>query len=237
MQEAINNGKTTVSHKNFLALISPSFAGVEDPEDMSAILARTHLIVLTDAAVYFRLANTDKGDVDFITWPINEPRDLLTPEQKLVFQEYKKNPDGHTLPQRFHEDAVWSQELIRKLLHGEYVPRTITIRGRALFGGQASTTHQHPSLLPPAEMQAKVKQEKLEHVFKELKRKPRQVIDLDSPSPAKHSRRGDAVNAPQNPATLPGLHMEEEDFPDVGEGDGLEQALEQEMDKMSTEED
>ena len=60
MQEAINNGKTTVSQKKFLDLISPSFAGVEDPEDMSAILARTHLSVLTDAAVYFRLANTDR---------------------------------------------------------------------------------------------------------------------------------------------------------------------------------
>lgn len=198
VQEAINNGKTAVSRKKILDSISPSFAGIEDPEDMSAILARTHLIGLTDAAVYFRFANTDKGDVDFITWPNNEPRDLLTPEQKLVFQEYKKNPDGHTLPQRFHEDAVWSQELIRKLMRGEYVPRTITIRGRALFGGQASTTHQPPSLLPPAEMQAKVKQEELEHVFKQLKRKPCQIIDLDSPSPLKHSRRGDAVTAPQN---------------------------------------
>ena len=60
VQEAINNGKATVSHKKFLELISPSFAGVEDPEDLSAILARAHLSVLTDAAVYFRLANTDR---------------------------------------------------------------------------------------------------------------------------------------------------------------------------------
>lgn len=87
VQEAVNNGKTAVSRKNFLDLISPSFAGVEGPEDMSAILARTHLIVLADPPVYFRLASADKGDVDFITWPSNEPRDLLTPEQKLVFQE------------------------------------------------------------------------------------------------------------------------------------------------------
>lgn len=52
---------------------------------------------------------------------------------------------------------------IHKLLHGEYAPRAIAIRGRALFGGQASATHQPPSLLPPAAMQAKVKQEQLEH--------------------------------------------------------------------------
>lgn len=70
-----------------------------------------------------------------------------------------------------------------------------------------------------------------------MKRKPRQVIHLDSPSPLKRSRRGDAVTAPQNPSMLPGLQMEEEDFPEVGEDDGLEEALGQEMDKLSAEED
>ena len=58
-------------------------------------------------------------------------------------------------------------------------------------------------------MLAKVKKEQFEHVFEQLKRKPAQIIDLDSPSPLKHSRRGDAANAPQNPSTLPGLQVEE----------------------------
>ena len=31
IKEALKNGKTMVSHKDFLDLISPSFAGVEDP--------------------------------------------------------------------------------------------------------------------------------------------------------------------------------------------------------------
>ena len=147
IKEALKNGKTMVSHKDFLDLIGPSFAGVEDPEDMNAILARTHLIVLTETAVYWRLARTDKGDVDFIAWPANESRDLLAEDQKVIFEEYKRNPDGHCLPPRFHEDAVWSQELIGKLLRGEDIPRTITVRRQSLFGAEASTTYHPPSLL------------------------------------------------------------------------------------------
>lgn len=137
MKVALKDGKTVVSHKDFLDLIGPSFAGVEDSEDMSAILARTHLIVLTDSAVYWCLARADKGDVDFITWPSNEPRDLLTHEQKLIFQDYKANPDGHCLLPRFHEDAVRSQELIRKLLRGE------TSRVPSLFVDNLSLAKKH----------------------------------------------------------------------------------------------
>ena len=115
----------------------------------------------------------------------------------------------------------------------------VTIRGRALFGGQASTTHQPPSLLPPAEMLAKVKKEQFEHVFKQLKRKPAQIINLDSPYPLKQFCRGDAANAPQNPSTLPGLQVEEADFPEDdidhfparGEPDELQLALENIIDE------
>ena len=42
------NGKTEIAHNDFMDLIAPSFTGVDDKEDMAAILARTHMIVLTD---------------------------------------------------------------------------------------------------------------------------------------------------------------------------------------------
>ena len=61
-------------------------------------------------------------------------KDLLVAAQKPIFKAYKKDPAAHTLPSNFHEDCVWSQELLRKVLSGEDVPRTITIRGMSLLG-------------------------------------------------------------------------------------------------------
>ena len=40
-----------ISYQNFKNLINPSFAGVEEKEDMDAIMARTHLIVITDNSI------------------------------------------------------------------------------------------------------------------------------------------------------------------------------------------
>ena len=183
--------------------------------------------------VYWRLARTDKGDVDFIAWPANESRDLLAEDQKVIFQEYKRNPDGHCLPPRFHEDAVWSQELIGKLLRGEDIPRTITVRRQSLFGAEVSTTYHPPSLLPSADMKVKVKQEKATQVFKALKRMPRTTIDLSSPSPAPAKRPRPSSSGPPNPDFL-GM-QEDESFPNVGEGDDLTSALEEAMDDLAAE--
>ena len=128
-----------IPYDKFLQLIQPSFCAVEDPEDMDAIMARTHLIVITDHGLYFRVANTSKDHVDFIRWEENAPKDLLSPSQTWVFKQYKMNPDKHQLPPSYHEDCLWSQEVLRRLLHGESIPTSCTIRTpRGLFGDAAS---------------------------------------------------------------------------------------------------
>jgi hypothetical protein len=58
-----------IEHKDFLDMVAPSFSGVEDSEDMAAILARTHIIVLTDNGVYYRVASTERRKVQCIPWP------------------------------------------------------------------------------------------------------------------------------------------------------------------------
>ena len=142
LENALKGGKVnSIAYKDFLDLVAPSFGGVEDTEDMAAIFARTHLIVLTDKGVYWRLAGTDKEDVQFIPWPDNQSKDLLVDSQKPIFQAYKKDPEAHALPANFHEDSVWSQELLRKLLSGEEIPRTVTVRGVSLFGNGSFETH------------------------------------------------------------------------------------------------
>eukprot|EP00438_Fugacium_kawagutii_P030538 Skav235987 [mRNA] locus=scaffold348:92891:96249:+ [translate_table: standard] len=229
-----------IFYKDFLDLIAPSFSGVDDAEDMAAILARTHLIVLTDKGVYWRLAGTTADDVPFISWPENQSKDLLVNAQKPIFKAYKKDPDAHNLPPNFHEDSVWSQELLRKLLSGEEIPRTITVRGRSLFGGDCVERQEVPQLLPHAEMRSRVKQEQVTEVFRNLKRQPiRTVIDLGSPSPAKRSHSSVlATEGVPNPDSLPGMEVEadiDDSFPEVGRDDGLEREIERMMDEAAEE--
>ena len=55
-----------IEHKDLRDLIAPSFAAVDDSEDMAAILARTHIILLTETGVYYRVASTEKVKVECI---------------------------------------------------------------------------------------------------------------------------------------------------------------------------
>ena len=123
-----------ISHDDFVKLITPSFSAVDEVEDMDAIMARTHFIVITDNGIYYRVAATTKTSINFIPWG-NEPKDLLAQSQVEIFKAYKLNPHGHKLPPSYHEDCAWSQEVLRRLLNGENVPQSYTInRPRGLFG-------------------------------------------------------------------------------------------------------
>lgn len=242
-------GTMDVSHADFLALLAPSFTGIEDPQDMAAILARTHLIVLTDNGVYYRIASTEEKNVEFIKWPDSNERDLLAAAYRPVFQAYKKNPSDHTLPESYHADSAWSQELLRRLLNGETVPRTVTIQSHInVFGEARAAAQEAPKLLSDQELKAKVKTEQCNLAFRKLKSYPiGHIIELDSPSPAKRMKPSclstgsgssssalPALSAPVNPDNLPGMENDEDtaDFPNVGEQDGLEVALEKVMDEM-----
>ena len=238
-----------VSHADFLALLAPSFAGVEDAQDMAAILPRTHLIVLTDSGVYYRVASTQEQAVQFLTWPDSTDRDLLAASYRPVFHAYKKNPSMQTLPESFHADSAWSQELLRRLLNGESIPRTMTIRGHSVFGQSREVIQKAPELLSNAEMQVKVKTEQCNQAFKHLKSFPiGHTIELDSPSPVKRRKSSEPCLAegasssalpsnlaPENPDNLPGL-QNDDPFPVVGGKDDLEIALEEALEEALHEE-
>ena len=188
-----------VEHKLFLDLIHPSFEGVDNMEDMAAIIARTHIIVITDNGVYWRLAGAQKSKVKFVPWPAGEPIDILAPSQKPVFAAYKKNPSNHTLPPNFHADMVWSHEVLGRLFRGEHVPRTMTVRGCSLFGGEPSLPRQiPPRLLDDGQTKAKVKKEQVSTVFRNLKRTGPIQIELDSPSPPSKQQRNVASRGPSS---------------------------------------
>ena len=75
-------------HEEFLKMIKPSFLAVDEDEDMDAILARTHLIVITDSGVYYRVASTSKDPVSFMLWDPKEPKDLVAASQHHIFKQY-----------------------------------------------------------------------------------------------------------------------------------------------------
>lgn len=232
-QEMQKKGASSISHQDFLDIIAPSFTAVEAKEDMAAILARTHVIVLTENGVYYRVSNTQKVDVPFIQWPEPSIKDILAEEHKPIFKAYRQNPSGHSLPDNYHADVIWSQELLRKLLNGESVPRTITIRRASLFSAEVSEVQQAPRLLPASEMAIKVKKEREVNFFKNLKRSNFGIIELDSPSPPKRSRSTSAPSVP-NPDDLPGMSLQNE-FPEAEESDGLQVELERMMELEMTE--
>ncbi|CAE8596347.1 unnamed protein product [Polarella glacialis] len=177
-------GVFEVTFANFMNLIQPSFAAIDDKEDMLAILARTHVILISDNGVYHRVAGTTQDPVKFIEWPTDAPKDILTVEYKPVFQKYKKDPFQHIYPDNFDEDSVWSQALLHKLINGEPLPHTISVRTTNLFGDGHSTTIQAvPNLLPNAEMKYRVKVEKTKSAWRALRSQPPVFIDLDAPSP------------------------------------------------------
>lgn len=69
------------SFAEFLDLIRPSFAAIDSKEDMHAILARTRVILLGEHGVFWRVAGTEKNEVNFQPWPRNESKDILVAEQ------------------------------------------------------------------------------------------------------------------------------------------------------------
>jgi hypothetical protein len=176
--------------EDFLPLIQPSFAGVGERDDMDAVLARTHLIVLTLHGVYWRLASPDLNTVKIVEWPAGSAHDLLAPEYKPTFLAYKKNPHERQLPPSFHEDSVWSQALLKRLIAGEPVPPTATIFNANWFSvGRSDAIQLVPPLMTNDETRVKVKMEKKAAFFK--LHKSRGVIDLGSPTPEKKKQRMD----------------------------------------------
>ncbi|CAE7034963.1 GIP [Symbiodinium sp. CCMP2592] len=230
-EEAHKNMKASniweIPHKQFLELIQPSFSSIDEAEDMDAILARTHVIVITDHGLYWRLAKVEKTNIRFVQWPSDEPRDLLVQSQKAIFVNYKKNPSKHQLPESFHEDMVWSQEVLHRLFEGETTPRTVTIRGVSLFGEPRPPRQIHPRIVDGIDLGVRVKKEKVDTAFRNLKRSAPITIDLASPE-KKHPCTSGAISKDANDEEPDDLELQLEEMVD-------KQMAEEEHDAMDVE--
>lgn len=91
-------------------------------------------------------------------------------------QQYQANPSHRQLPPIFHEDSVWSQEVLRRLISGEVAPQIVAINQRlGLFGQEVPPRYVAPAGLP---LGARAKQEKTTQAFQSLKRGGPVTIDI-----------------------------------------------------------
>ena len=141
MRKCEQNKDWQVTAKDLMDLIQPSFATIDSKDGMGAIFARTHMILLTDHRVYWRGSSTkNKQLVNFIEQPEFESCDLLAEDQQRIFQAYEADPANHRLGAKYHEDMVWSVEVLGRLTHCRKTRSTHQCisshdRRRGIFGG------------------------------------------------------------------------------------------------------
>ncbi|CAE7338682.1 unnamed protein product, partial [Symbiodinium sp. KB8] len=100
-----------IIHAKFLEIIKPSCLAIDEDEDFDAILAGTHIILLTDNGVYYRLASTSSKPVAFIPREY-QPKDLLDQSQHAIYKAYTCDPTSRPLPPNFSAHMAWSQEVL-----------------------------------------------------------------------------------------------------------------------------
>ena len=147
---------------------------------MNAILARTHLIVLTEAAVYWRLARADNSSPGL-------PMSRLIYWQKIT-RSSSRNTKEILMVIVFPQGSMRTLSAHKTSSANCCVAKTFHVPSLFADNPASSTTYHPPSLLPSADVKVKVKQEKSTQFFKALKRMPRTTVDLSSPSPAKRPR-------------------------------------------------
>ena len=104
-------------------------------------------------------------------WPKDENKDLLAEDQVPIFKAYKANPTNHQLPPNFHEDSVWSQEVLCRWVAAGSIPKIVTyVRHTGVFGQEVPARQVAPAAMPAVEAKAKVKQEQINHAWRSLKR-------------------------------------------------------------------
>ncbi|CAK0903485.1 unnamed protein product [Prorocentrum cordatum] len=139
--------------KQFMNLIAPSLKQVTEEEDMKALLARTHVVVTTDARVYFRLASDEfpeDGVAPFFTYTKKTKPDLFnySPEARACLSRYKDDPTSpNNYPTDFKEKSEWSLNFAKRLVRGEDVPTASIARGASLFGQPVHSVQ--PEVVPP----------------------------------------------------------------------------------------
>ena len=114
-----------------------------DVEDVEAIFKRNAIVLFTEKRVFIRAPGEEHDDVPFKHYPWPEKKDLLTEHCKPTMAAYKKG--GRVLPQNFKVDMDWSVQLLRRVLKGEPLPKTLMVTGTSpTVIGRIAITERKP---------------------------------------------------------------------------------------------
>ncbi|CAK0796371.1 unnamed protein product [Prorocentrum cordatum] len=111
-------------------IIAPSLEDVRAEEDFNAILARAHVIVVTDLGVHWRVASANLQDgAEFMPWPNPRSPDLFVNEVRDT-----TSPAIRPLPSDYAEKMAWSIGYMSNVVAGLDVSTIATVHVAPIFG-------------------------------------------------------------------------------------------------------
>ena len=130
---------------DFLKMIQCNWPHGSLEEDIDAYLNRGHFVLLTDNWIYWKMAMSPKTElIPRMKWPGNpEKPDLFIPESIPIAKAYKK--DQTMIPTDYAADLQWGVALIKALMRGKTIPKTLTFNGTD-ESGRKTVEYRHPTL-------------------------------------------------------------------------------------------
>ncbi|CAK0887243.1 unnamed protein product [Prorocentrum cordatum] len=111
-------------------IIAPSLGDARTEEDFNAILARAHVIVVTDLGVHWRVASANLQDgAELMPWPNPRSPDLFVSEVRDT-----TSPAIRPLPSDYAEKMACSIGYMSNVVAGLDVPTIATVRVAPIFG-------------------------------------------------------------------------------------------------------
>lgn len=131
-----------VPDSNFRSLIAPAFSPDHDEEDITAVLKRASVVLLTDDWVYLRMPGAESTSVRRWKYP-NDKKDLLVDACKPALGAYKSGGRKHTV--EYEANFTWSLNYLHQLIDDSgSVPATTRFVGTSLFGDRVNEERKPP---------------------------------------------------------------------------------------------
>ncbi len=123
-----------ITHDDFVRLVEPSFKNIGDEENLLAVLARAHVILLTDFRVYFREATENRKTVPFWKYPDPQNPDVFGEDCKADFARYMKDKTAFFKPRDMQKKLDWEHQYLNRLFHSQPVPNLYTVWRNNVWG-------------------------------------------------------------------------------------------------------
>lgn len=117
--------------KKFLEMIEENWPAGSTEADIEAYLERCHIVLFTDAWIYFLKAKSNLEEL-VPRWPYPDPKrkDIFIKEATSIMKKFKRDKDYK--PEGYDDDFLWGVKLCDYVSTGAVPPRTRTIMQEGL---------------------------------------------------------------------------------------------------------